>query len=433
MEQVPSSRTAGNQETRMKSVLPLSQSIVLQAGKKYVGLALTAAVTSGLFFAPLALAQKVEPLKIGVLSDMSGSLSDLAGQGSALAAKLAIEDAGGRVLNRPVELLEGDHLNKPDTGLTIARKWYDTGVRAIFDVGLTSVALGIQDLAKEKNQLVIYSATASADLYGKNCSPNGFFWTYDNYVQSLGAVKAMVDRGAKTWYFITIDYAFGKNIQRDATALIEAAGGKVIGSTTHPFTASDFSSQLLQAQASKADVIALATITTHAAIIIKQADEFGIRGKGQKIAPLSIQINTIKAMGLKPMQDVYTTEAYYWDQDEATRKFAMRFKERAGKMPNQIQAGVYSGVTHYLKAVAAAGTDDTAAVAAKMRSIPINDMMTKNGSIRADGRVLRDMFVFRVKKPSESKGDWDLYTQVSTIPAAKAAVPADRAVCSLIK
>ena len=373
------------------------------------------------------------PLKIGILNDMSGIVVDLSGPGSATAAKMAIEDFGGNVLNRPIQLLEGDHLNKADTGLTIARQWYDNDVRAIFDIGITTVALGVQDLAKEKNRIVVYGSSASSDLTGKNCSPNGIHWTYNTYVQALGAIKGGLDAGGKTWYFITVDYTYGKNVQRDATAIIEKGGGKVIGSTTHAFSATEFSSQLLQAQASKADVIALATTTAHAAAMIKQADEFGVRARGQKLAALSLVINDVKAMGLKPAQDLFVTEAYYWDQNDETRKFANRYKQRFGRMPNMVQASMYGAVMHYLKAVAAAGTDDTAAVLAKMKSTPINDFMTRNGTIREDGRVLRDFYIFRVKKPSESKNEWDLYSEVSKVPAAEAFQPADKQVCPLVK
>jgi branched-chain amino acid transport system substrate-binding protein len=378
-------------------------------------------------------AQAPAPLKIGVLNDMSGVVVDLSGPGSVVATKMAIEDFGGKVLGRNIELVEGDHLNKPDTGLTMARQWYDSGVRAIFDIGITTVALGMQDLAKEKDRIVVYGSSASSDLTGKNCSPNGIHWTYNTYVQSLGAIRGALDAGGKSWYFITVDYSYGKNVQRDATAIIEAGGGKVIGSTTHPFTTTDFSSQLLQAQASKADVIALATTTAHAAAMIKQADEFGIRAKGQKLAALSLVLNDVKAMGLRSAQDLLTTEAFYWDQNEETRKFANRYKQRFNKMPNMIQASMYGAVTHYLKAVAAAGTDDTAAVLARMKATPINDFMTQNGTIREDGRVLRDFYIFRVKKPAESKNEWDLYTQVSKIPAAQAFPPADKQACPLVK
>lgn len=391
------------------------------------------ALASMSFLASSAWAQATNPVKIGLLSDMSGFVADLSGPGSVVAAKMAIEDFGRRVLNRPIELLEGDHLNKPDTGLTIARQWYDSGVRAIFDIGITTVALGVQDLAKEKNRIVIFNSSASSDLTGKNCSPNGIHWAYNNYSQALGAVKASLDAGGKSWYFVTIDYTYGKNVQRDTTAMVEAGGGKVIGATTHPVNSFEFSSQLLQAQASKADVVALATTTSHAAAMIKQAEEFGLRKRGQRLAPLSLTLHDVKALGLNYAQDLFVTEPYYWDQNEQTRAFANRYRARFGKMPNFVQASVYGAVQHYLKAVAAAGTDDTAAVMAKMKSTPINDMMTKNGSIREDGRVIREGYVFRVKKPSESKNEWDLYALAATIPANQAFQPADKAACPLVK
>ncbi|MES2536925.1 MAG: ABC transporter substrate-binding protein [Pseudomonadota bacterium] len=391
---------------------------------------LLAVACAGMF--SVAHAQTVQPLQIGLLSDLSGTYADLSGPGSVVSAKMAIEDFGGKVLGRPIQLLEGDHLNKPDTGLTIARKWYDGGVRAIFDVGITTVALGVQDLSREKDRLAVFTSSASSDLTGVKCSPNGIHWTYNSYVQSLGVAKALLAQGAKSWYFVTIDYTYGKNVQRDTTQIIEAGGGKVVGSTLHALNSMEFSSQLLQAQGSKAQVIGLATTTAHAGAAVKQADEFGIRGK-QIVAPLSLTLHDVKALGLKSAQDLLLTAAYYWDQNPETRKFANRYKERFGKMPNMAQASVYGAVTHYLKAVAAAGTDDTSKVIAKMRTTPINDFMTKNGSIRDDGRVMREFYVFRVKKPSESKGEWDLLTQTLTIPAAEAFQPADKAACSLVK
>lgn len=378
-------------------------------------------------------AQSPGPLRIGILSDMSGMVADLSGPGSVVSAKLAIEDFGGKVLNRPIELLTGDHLNKPDTGLSMARQWYDSGVRAIFDIGITSVALGVQDLAKEKNRIVVFNSAASADLTGKACSPNGIQWALNNYTVSMAAVKGPLDAGGKTWFFMTVDYSYGKTVQRDTTEILEKAGAKVVGSATHPFSSTDFSSQLLQAHASKADVIALATTTSHAAVMIKQAEEYGIRSKGQKLAPLSLTLHDVKAMGLRVAQDLYVAEPYYWDQNDETRKFAMRYKDRFGKMPNSIQASVYGAVTHYLKAVAAAGTDDTVAVLGKMHSMPVNDFMTKNGRILDDGRLARDFYVFRVKKPAESKGEWDLLTQASVLSANQAYPPGDKQVCSLVK
>ncbi|MES2979745.1 MAG: ABC transporter substrate-binding protein [Pseudomonadota bacterium] len=395
---------------------------------KLGALAFTVAASSG------AWAQaNTAPLRIGLLSDMSGFVADLSGPGSVVAAKMAIQDFGGRVLNRPIEFLEADHQNKPDVGLTVARQWYDSGVRAIFDIGITTVALGVQDLAKEKNRIAIFNSSASSDITGKNCSPNGIHWTYNNYSQALGAVKGNLEAGGKTWYFITVDYTYGKNVQRDTTEMIEKGGGKVVGSTTHPLSSFEFSSQLLQAQASKANVIALATTTSHAAAMIKQADEFGIRAGGQRLAALSLSLHDVKALGLKSAQDLIITEPYYWDQNDESRRFAVRYKEKSGKMPNFIQASVYGSVMHYLNAVKAAGTDDTAAVLAKMKATPINDMMTKKGFIREDGRVIRENYIWRVKKPSESKSEWDIYAPVSMIPANLAFAPADKAACPLVK
>jgi len=372
-----------------------------------------------------------EPFKIGILSDMSGAVVDLSGPGTATAMKMAIEDFGGKVLDRPIELLEGDHLNKPDVGIGMARKWYDDNVNAIFDVGITSVALGIQGLAKEKNKAVIFLSSASSDLTGKNCSPNGIHWTYNNYSQAIGVVKQVAQQGGKSWYFMTVDYAYGVNVQRDTTAMIEAQGGKVLGSTKHAFETTDYSSDLLRAQGSGGQVIGLATTTVHAANIVKQADEFGLR-PAQTVAALSLTLHDTKAMGLKTAQGLLETAPYYWDQNDETRAFAKRFQERFKKMPNMIQASAYGAVMHYLNAVKAVGSDDTGAIMEQMKKTPINDFMTKNGSIRADGRVMRDMYVLEVKKPEESKGEWDLYKVVQTIPANEAFAPADPA-CSLVK
>jgi len=377
-----------------------------------------------------AAAQSAPSLRIGILSDMAGIVADLSGPGSVIAAKMAIQDFGGKVIGRQIELIEADHQNKADLGLSIARQWYDSGVRAIFDIGITTVAIGVQQLARDKDRLVVFNSSASSDLTGKFCSPNGIHWTYNSYSQALGAVKAAQDAGAKTWYFITVDYAYGKNVQRDATEMIQKAGGKVLGSVAHPFESGEFSSQLLQAQTSKADAIALATTTGHAATMIKQAAEFAVTPK-QLIAPMSLTFNDVRAVGLQAAQGLYVTEPFYWDQNDETRRFSNRFKDRHGKMPNMVQASVYGAVTHYLRAVAAAGTDDTATVAAKMKATPINDMMTRDGTIREDGRVMRENYIFRVKKPSESKNTWDLYTPVSTI-SRNDSFPVDKA-CPLIK
>ena len=380
-----------------------------------------------------ARAQAAAAFKIGFLSDMSGIVVDLSGPGSLTSARMAVEDYGGKVLGRPIEIMVGDHLNKPDVGVPMARKFYDDGARAIFDIGISSVALGVQGLAREKDRLVVFVSSSSADLTGSACSPNGISWTYDNYSQSQGVVRQLLREGAKTWYFMTVDYAYGRNVQRGTTMMIEEGGGRVVGSVLHPFETRDFSSNLLQAVASKADVIALATTTVHAGNAIKQADEFGIRANGQRIAALSLTLHDVKALGLASAQGLLVTAPCYWDQNDHTRAFTTRYFERFRRMPNFIQASMYGAILHYLKAVDQAGTDDTAKVAAIMKATPINDFMTSVGRIRDDGRTLRDNYVFRVKTPAESKGEWDLYTQIAKIPANEAFAPADPKVCPLVK
>jgi branched-chain amino acid transport system substrate-binding protein len=372
------------------------------------------------------------PLKIGQLSDMSGIVRDLSGPGTNVAMKLAIEDFGGTVLGRPIELLSADHLNKPDVGLGLARKWYDEGVIAIFDIGITTVALGMQELSKDKDKLVIYLSTASSDLTGAKCSPNGIHWTYNNYSQALGVVNQLMKQKLDSWYFMTVNYGYGINVERDTTEMVKKAGGTIVGSTRHAFDMTDFSSDLLKSQSSGAKVIALATTTAHAGNIVKQADEFGVRPK-QQLAALSLTLHDTKAMGLKTAQGLLETAPYYWDQNEQTRAFAKRYFDRFGKMPNMIQASAYGAVLHYLNAVKAAGTDATAAVNKKMRELPINDFMTKDGSIRPDGRVMRPMYVFEAKKPEESTGEWDLYKQVAEIAPTDAFAPPDPASCPLAK
>lgn len=380
-----------------------------------------------------ARAQKTAPLKIGFLSDMSGFVVDLSGPGSLTSARMAVEDYGGKVLGRPIEIMVGDHFNKPDVGVPLARKFYDEGALAIFDIGISSVALGVQGLAREKDRLVVFVSSSSADLTGSACSPNGISWTYDNYSQSQGVVRQLLREGAKTWYFLTVDYAYGRNVQRDTTKMVEDGGGRVLGAVLHPFETHDFSSYLLQAVASKADVIALATTTVHAANAIKQADEFGIRTSGQKLAALSLTLHDVKALGPASAQGLLVTAPFYWDQNDKTRAFALRYFERFHRMPNFVQASMYGAILHYLKAVDQAGTDDNAKVVAMMKATPVNDFMTTAGRIRDDGRTLRDNYVFRVKTPAESASEWDLYTQIAVIPANEAFAPADPKICPLVK
>jgi branched-chain amino acid transport system substrate-binding protein len=380
-----------------------------------------------------ARAQGTAPLKIAVMNDMSAIMADYSGLGTVASVTMAVEDFGGVVNGRPIEVLRGDHQNKADLGAALARRWYDDGVTAIFDIGTTSVALGVQNLAREKDRVVIFTSSASADLTGSACSPNGIHWVFNNYSQALGAVKVLSERGAKSWYFLTIDYAYGRNVQRDTTAMIEARGGRVIGSMLHGFETTDYSSSLLAAQGSKADAIALATTTAHAANLIKQADEFGLRGRGQQLAPLSLTLLDVKAIGLAAGQGMIETAPYYWDQNDATRAFGERYRARTGKMPNMAQAGAYGAAIHYLNAVRDAGTDAAQAVLAKMRATPVNDFMTKDGKVREDGRVVRDMVILEVKSPAESHGDWDLQKVIGTIPGAEAFQPMNPAACRLVK
>jgi len=374
-------------------------------------------------------------VKIGVLNDQSSLYADISGQGSVVAARMAAEDVGGKVLDKPIEIIFADHQNKPDVGAAIARRWIDEeGVDAISDVPTSSVALAIQGITRDKKRIFLMSGPASSDLTGKQCSPYGFHWTYDTYALANGTGAAMVKQGGDTWYFLTADYAFGHALERDTSNAVKEAGGKVLGSVRHPLNTNDFSSFLLQAQGSGAKVIGLANAGGDTINSIKQASEFGIVQGGQKLAGLLVFITDVHALGLKTANGLVVTTAYYWDQNDDTRKWAKRYMERmGGKAPTMVQAGVYSGVKHYLEAIKAAGTDDPDAVAKKMRETKINDFMTKDGTIREDGRVMRDMYLVEVKKPEESKGPWDYYKILRTIPANEAYRPLDKGECPLVK
>lgn len=391
-----------------------------------------AALVAGLSLAGTAGAADPAPYRVGVLTDLSGPVADLSGFGTITSMKMAIEDFGGKVLGRPIELLTADHMNKPDIGLGIARKWYDEGTNAIFDIGISSVALAVQTLTRERNKAVIFISSASSDLTGKNCSPNGIHWSHNSYSQAVGVVKELQKNGGKSWYFITIDYAFGVASERDTTAMVEAGGGRRIGATRHAWDAVDFGAQLLQAQASGAEVIGLATTTGHAGAILKQAEEFGITSR-QIMAPLSWGFHDVKALGLATAKGLVSSAPFYWDENEQTRAFAKRYFDRFGKMPNEVQASAYGAMKHYLQAVAAGNGDDGAAVVAQMKKTPINDFMTKDGVIRADGRVMRDLLILQVKSPQESKGEWDIYKVVGRVPANEGFQPADPAQCALVK
>jgi branched-chain amino acid transport system substrate-binding protein len=370
-------------------------------------------------------AQSPNPIKIGVLNDQSGIYADLAGPGAVIAARLAVEDAGGSVLGRPIEVVVADHQGKPDIGAAIARRWYDAdGVSAIFDVPVSSIALAVQEVARQKNQIAIFSSASASDILGKSCSPTTFQWTFNTLSAARSTASAVFDRGAKTWYFVAADYAFGRAMVRDASNVINEKGGNVVGTVWHPLGTSDFASYLLQAQGSGAKVVAFVSGGSDFINALKQANEFGLAAGGQKIVSMQTFISDIHAIGLSIAQNLTLTAAFYWDLDDQTRAWSKRFGSLSGgKMPTMAQAGVYSAVRHYLKGVAKAQTTDGAAVAAAMREIPVEDMMTHGARIRDDGWVMRDLYLFQVKTPTESKAPWDYYKLLSKIGAEQAAPP----------
>jgi branched-chain amino acid transport system substrate-binding protein len=374
-------------------------------------------------------------VKIGVLNDRSGLYADLSGEGSVIAARMAVEDFKASEKGIAVEIISADHQNKPDIASNIARQWYDQdGVDVIADVPTSSAALAVNDITKEKNKVFLVSGAASSDLTGKACSPNTVHWTYDTWSLAHGTGSAMVAAGGDTWFFLTADYAFGQALERDTAAVVEASGGKVLGSVRHPFPGQDFSSFLLQAQASGAKVIGLANAGGDTINSIKQASEFGITQGGQALAGLLVFVTDVHALGLQTAQGLVLTEAFYWDLNDDTREWSKRFAEKSGgKMPTMVQAGVYASVLHYLKAVEATGGKDPAAVVAKMKQMPTEDPLFGKGQIRQDGRHVHDMYLFRVKTPDQSTGEWDLYEKVATIPADKAFRPLNEGGCPLVK
>ena len=374
-----------------------------------------------------------EPIQIGVLTDMTGPYGDASGPGSVLAARMAIADFGGTVLGRPVEVLAADHQNKPDIGAQIARQWFDRdGVRMITDLTNSSVALAVQAVARQLDRIDLVTSTATTALTNAECSPSGVHWTYDAYALSAGTAGAMVAEGGKTWYFITADYAFGTNLQATARQIIERAGGKVLGASLAPLNTTDFAAQLVAAQASGADVVGLANAGADTANSVKQAFEFGLTKK-QKLAAFLPFITDIKAIGIDHAQGLTLTTAFYWDRNDESRAWAKRFEAVQHAMPTMIHAGTYSAVLHYLKAVQKAGSVETGAVMAAMREIVVNDPIFHDGHIRADGVMEHDMYLVRVKTPAESKGPWDLYNVLRTIPGAQAFQPLSESTCPLVK
>ena len=370
-----------------------------------------------------ALAQTA-PLKIGVLTDEAGPYADSSGPGSILAAEMAVADFGGTVKGRKIEIVHGDTQNKPDVAAGVARRWFDTeGVAAVVDLPVTPVAFAVQQIAREKNRTVMITASATSDFTAKACSPVSTHWADDSHALAAGTARAISASGPKNWYVLTVDIAFGAALQRDATEVIEAKGGKVLGSSKHPVNASDFSSLLLQAQQSKAQEIGLASVGGDLVNEIKQAHEFGIGKDGaQSLIAFLVYIQDINALGLETAQGLNVTSGFYWDQSDKARAFAKRFFEKRKMMPSKNHAEIYTAVLHYLQAVEKAGTDEAVAVGKAMRAAPV-DYFGRNATLRADGRLLYDLTLFRVKKPAESKAPWDYYARVRDIPASEAFLP----------
>jgi branched-chain amino acid transport system substrate-binding protein len=374
-----------------------------------------------------------DAVRIGVLTDMNGNLASLSGKGSVVAATMAVEDFGGKVLDKKIEIVSADHQNKADIGTQIANKWIDVeGVDMIIDVPNSSVALAVQEVAKQKNRVFIASAAGTAALTGKACSPTGIHWTWDTYAAAVSTAKAIVDEGNKNWFFLTADYAFGHAMEADVSRIVKAQGGNVAGSVRHPTNTSDFSSFLLQAQASGADVMALANGGSDTSNSVKQAQEFGLTKKF-KIAALAIFITDVHALGPQAAQGLLLTTAFYWDRTPESRAWSKRFFERHGAMPTMSQAGVYSAVMHYLMAIAAAKTDQAAPVVASMKAAPINDMFTTNGKIREDGRMVHDMYLVQVKAPADVKQPWDYYKVLRTVKGDEAFRSLSESDCPLVK
>ena len=397
-------------------------------------------VLSGVFASVLALAatsalaQAKPPLKLGGILDMSSLYADITGIGSETAAKMAVEDFGGEVLGRKIEVIAADHLNKPDLAASIARDMFDNqGVEMLYDVAASATALAAGEIAKARNKIVIFNGPGSIRLTNEACGPYTVHYVFDTFAQANVTGLAAVKQGLDTWFFITADYAFGQDLEKDTTNVVLKSGGKVLGSVRHPLNTSDFSSFLLQAQASKAKVIGLANAGGDTINAIKQATEFGIMKGGQKISPLLAFVTDIDSIGLETAQGLLLAEAFYWDLNDDTRAFSNRFRRRMRREPTSAQAGVYSSVMHYLKAVKAAGTTDSAAVMKVMKETPINDFFAKDGHIREDGRMVHDMYLFEVKKPSESRGRSDDYKLVATIPGNEAFQPLAASRCPLVK
>ncbi|WP_312795006.1 ABC transporter substrate-binding protein [Tianweitania sp.] len=397
---------------------------------------LTIAATVSAFAVTGAWAQDAkisdDVVKIGFIEDMSGVYADITGKGAVTAAEMAVEEFGGKVLGKPIEVLSADHQNKPDIAASIARKWFDEDkLDAVLDVASSSPALAVLEVAKQKEKIITLSSPGSLRITNDVCGPTVVHWAYDSYAIAHSTGQALMGAGFDSWYFVTADYAFGHSLEKDTGDVVTAQGGKVLGSTRLPVGTSDFGSALLTAQSSGAKVVALANAGSDTINSIKQAAQFGLAQSGIKIATLAGFINDVHGLGLQEAQGLTITEASYWDMNDETREWSKRFFERVGAMPNMLQTGTYSSVKHYLKAVEAAGTDDTKIVMAKMRELPIEDIFYK-GTIRPDGRMVHDMYLFEVKTPEESKAPWDYYKLVSKIDGEKAFQPLEKSTCELV-
>ncbi len=371
-------------------------------------------------------------VRIGILNDQSGVYADFGGKWSVEAARMAVEEAGGKVLGVPIEIVSADHQNKPDLASSIARGWYDNDrVDAIMELTASSVALAVQQLSKDKKRITMVTGAATSDLTGKACTPYGFHWAYDTRSLAVGTGGSLVEAGGDSWFFLTADYAFGHALEADVSRYVTSKGGKIVGAVRHPLASSDFSSFLLQAQSSKAKIVGFANAGLDTNNAIKAAAEFGIVQGGQRLAALLFTLAEVHGLGLQAAQGLVLTEGFYWDMDEGTRAFSKRFFERTGRMPNMVQAGTYSAVRHYLKAVAAAGTDEADAVAKKIRELPVDDVFARGGKVLGNGRMVHDMYLFEVKKPSESKAPWDYFKQLATIRGDQAFATAKESGCPL--
>ena len=381
---------------------------------RFLGLAAGAALA----LAPALASAQVSgnAVKIGVLNDQSGVYADFGGKWSVEAARMAVADFGGTVLDKPIEIVAADHQNKPDVASNIARSWYDNdGVDAIVELTTSSVALAVQQLSLEKKKITITSGAATSDLTGKACTPYGYHWAYDTRALAVGTGGSLVETGGDTWFFLTADYAFGHALEADVAKYVKSKGGKVLGAVRHPLATNDFSSFLLQAQSSKAKIVGLANAGLDTTNSIKAASEFGIVQGGQRLAALLFTLAEVHGLGLQAAQGIVLTEGFYWDMDDQTRAFSKRFFEKTGRMPNMVQASTYSSVLQYLKAVKAAGTDETDAVTKKLHELPVDDFFAKGGKVLANGRMVHDMYLFQVKAPADSKQPWDYYKQLATI------------------